>query len=100
VMFVQGNYAVNVTKKDGMDSHYVVHLPKTLFGSVAKIVYLQNLCVDFQKKIFNNLIGKDFLFIEIGMILLSVSIAVDTFQALGSMISNNMFQFVRKKKWK
>jgi hypothetical protein len=96
-MYVQDNSVLNVTEKDGRDIQFAVLLQKKLFGYAAKNVYLPSLCVDFHMKTLINLIEKGCLFIEMEAILLSVSIVLDTFQALGLKILKDTFQSVKKK---
>ena len=68
-MFARRNSAQNVLKEDGPDLPNVVHLPRKLFGFAARIVCLPKTCVNSHMKIFNNLIERDCLFIEMGIFL-------------------------------
>ena len=93
-MFALRNSVQNVFKKGGLDIQNVVWFPRKLFGFAAKIVCPPKICVDFQRKILNNLIEKDFL--EMGVCFLSVLIVAEKFQDVTSQISKIIYPSVKK----
>jgi hypothetical protein len=95
-MSVGNNFAQNVIKRGGVVSQGVVTVPTKLFGFVAKTVYLQRTCVNFLQGILNNLPEKDILTSDIHMIILGVSIVIEKFPVLVSLISKIMIKCVKK----
>ena len=96
-MSVVKNSAQIVSEKDGVDTQSVVNHQKMSFGFAVKTAYHQNLCANFHPMMLNNLLKNEFLFSEVILIILSVSIVKDLFPAMKSWISKNIFQFARKK---
>ena len=90
-MSVGNNFAQNVIKRGGVVSQGVVTVPTKLFGFVAKTVYLQRTCVNFLQGISE----KDILTSDIHMIILGVSIVIEKFPVLVSLISKIMIKCVK-----
>ena len=95
-MSVGNNFAQTVTERGGVVSQSVVTVPTKFCGFVAKTVYLQRTCVNFLHGILNNLPEKDVLTSENRMIILGVSIVIEKFPVLVSLISEIMIKFVKK----
>ena len=95
-MFAHRLSAHNVLKEDGQDLQSVVHLQRKLFGFAAGVAYPPKTCVNSHMKIFNNFIEKDCLFIELGIFILTVLIAVEKFQDVKLKITKIIYPYVKK----